>query len=743
MWVPIAVALLALVQSQPIGSLQGVVLDREAGAPIARVSVRVQATGATTVTGEDGRFLFTNLPAGDHELYVSAVDFLLVRRRVEVPAGGVADVTIVLTEGTGVYTETVDVSASEAGRAGVSPVEGRIRGIELLQLSGGLANDPLRAVQALPGVAASDDLRSEFAVRGSGPRQNNFVFEGLATPLLLHTVQQVRDSGSVAMMNGQVLDNVTLRNGSYAQRYGNRTGAELEFAMREGTRERFRAHASASVLEAAAVMEGPIGRSGRGSWLTSVRRSYMDLILRRIFTEQNVSFTFYDAQVKAVYDTSPSSRLELAVTTGRSNLDLRADEIRNPNELEDAANGGTVAVATWRLTPSRTWSVTQRAGVTAGNFENVARDGPVLDAGRARELIYRVDALAIPGGWATFEGGGEIRRSSAFAEQQRQVAGRLQVTDRIDGTGTTASVYAMADLAVNPRLSLAPGLRVDRWTTTRETAVSPWILGRWRVSDRMTVRWGGGVYRQPPALGEVLGARGGRDLTAERAIHGDAGVDGPLPGGFAWRATVYVRRERGMLRLPLVEPRLDGARLILGSTTTRWTNALNGSARGVEWLVERRARNGVSGWISYAYGRTRHRDTTTGEAFWGDFDQRHTINAFATYRTSDRMSVGVRFRAGSNLPATGYWTERDGVQYLSGERNLLRVPSYSRLDLRMDRTFTWTEKRLTLFVDVLNVTRRRNVRYLPPGIDRRTFAARGMFEGLIPLVPSVGALLEF
>ena len=48
----------------------------------------------------------------------------------------------------------------------------------------------------------------------------------------------------------QVLDDIALRNGSYPQRYGNRTGAELEFRLREGTREHLRAHAMTSLIDA-------------------------------------------------------------------------------------------------------------------------------------------------------------------------------------------------------------------------------------------------------------------------------------------------------------------------------------------------------------------------------------------------------------------------------------------------------------------------------------------------------------
>jgi hypothetical protein len=125
--------------------------------------------------------------------------------------------------------------------------------------------------------------------------------------------------------------------------------------------------------------------------------------------------------------------------------------------------------------------------------------------------------------------------------------------------------------------------------------------------------------------------------------------------------------------------------------------------RGVEWSIQRQAPNGLSGWASYALGFARYHDTAAGEPFWGHFDQRHTVNLYGMYRVSDRLSVSGRFRAGSNFLTTGYWTERGGAYFVGTERNTLRVPAYARLDARANRTFTWSQRRLTLFVEAINI----------------------------------------
>src|SRR5262249_3737163 len=152
--------------------------------------------------------------------------------------------------------------------------------------------------------------------RGAGLSQMSFTFEGVATPFLLHTVQQVHDSGSVAMVNGDVLDEISVSSGSYPQRYGNRIGAQVDFRMREGSRDRTHSQVNVSAIDASTVVEGPLGSARKGSWLASARKSYLDLVVDRLYPEQNISFGFADTQTKIVYDVNATHRLSWATTAG-------------------------------------------------------------------------------------------------------------------------------------------------------------------------------------------------------------------------------------------------------------------------------------------------------------------------------------------------------------------------------------------------------------------------------------------
>ena len=48
-----------------------------------------------------------------------------------------------------------------------------------------------------------------------------------------------------------------------------------------------------------------------------------------------------------------------------------------------------------------------------------------------------------------------------------------------------------------------------------------------------------------------------------------------------------------------------------------------------------------------------------------------------------------------------------------------------------------------LFGEIMNLLDRDNVRFNPPGINTATGRVSGLFESMIPIVPSAGILIEF
>jgi hypothetical protein len=113
------------------------------------------------------------------------------------------------------------------------------------------------------------------------------------------------------------------------------------------------------------------------------------------------------------------------------------------------------------------------------------------------------------------------------------------------------------------------------------------------------------------------------------------------------------------------------------------------------------------------------------------------------YRYSARTSFVAKLRIGSNFPITGYYAEQDGEFFVSDVRNTARLPAYARLDLRSNHSFAWSTRRLTLFAEVINVLNRENVRFEPPGVNPVTGRITKPYDTMLPIVPSVGLLIEF
>src|SRR5215510_1576553 len=107
--VPVAAGSFGRVQ-QATANVRGTVLDAANGTPVADASVQIQGTAHKAKTDSSGRFELTGVPAGRQTVYVSLVGFVLVRRPIELASGETLDLTIALTEGTGTYSETVNVT---------------------------------------------------------------------------------------------------------------------------------------------------------------------------------------------------------------------------------------------------------------------------------------------------------------------------------------------------------------------------------------------------------------------------------------------------------------------------------------------------------------------------------------------------------------------------------------------------------------------------------------------------------
>jgi hypothetical protein len=455
-----------------------------------------------------------------------------------------------------------------------------------------------------------------------------------------------------------------------------------------------------------------------------------------------------------VLDVGARHQVQLSGLAGRAHLD--ADQLGiGINDPLVATNRAWLGTLAWKYTPGPRLTWTHRAGVTGGAFNNRSLSRIVLDEGRSTDVSVRSDLTALVHPAVTLETGASVHWQDERLTKRRVVDPSRPPQIREDASldSRWTGGYVLSRWTLPRGALLGVGARIDHWDGTVQTTASPWINAQVRLGS-IDLVGGTGIYHQFPGFNAIVGLRGTPGLDAERAWHADLGVGRRFGSHLRAQVVLFHRDEARGLRLPGDDWQLVNGRPRAPLTDTKYDTRLDAEADGVELLVQRRSPNGLSGWASYTIGRYRQHDVVSGERFNGDFDQRHALNLYGLYRLTDRTSVAVKVRTSSNFPVRGYITELPATathpvpddqpaRYgLAETKNGVRLPVYSRVDLRANRTWTVQRGRLTLFVELMNVFGKENWRTGNGGI-RSDGEIVGLLDPLVPFVPSAGLLWEF
>lgn len=737
-------ALLVIAASVARGAdISGLVIDSTNGERLGRVHVQLSGTSHEAITGPDGEFNCKNVPPGDYTLQVSTVGYRPLKQRFTLEDTG-QRFEVQLQPDTLRHRETVQVDAGPFARE--EPRAVSLAGNELKNLASVITDDPLRAVQSMPGVTSNDDFQAQISLRGAGFQRIGLYLDGVLLHSPFHALQGDATSASVTLFNGDLLDSVNLHAAAPPVRFPDRTAGVLDFRTREGDRKRFSGRASASASNASMLVEGPFGRNERGSWLIAARKSYLQYIINLISDEPALAFGFSDVEGKVSYDLGAKHNVTTLVVDGRSGLDRAG--VRQPglNTILESDSHFTAMQAAWRYTPRSSFLITNRIAHLRERFENRNRDGLTLAANRGfEEWIGQSDATVVWGSHGTLDFGGTIRRQRDDGFFNR-LLGNPVITQRIEefrGGGYRAGTYAQQSWRAS-RAQFAVGLRWDRHSINRIATISPYGSIGLQLGPSLRLNFAWGQYAQFPDISQFFATTGRITLRPERATHLTASLEQRLGERTRLRIEAYNRDDRDLLFQPLFDPRVADGQIVIPPAKAPIENSQRGYARGVQIFLQRRTANGFTGWISYSYGKARVRDGVTQVSFPADYDQRHGVTLFGGYRIRPTVNVSAKWLYGSGLPIRGFFQRVQETIYLSADRNRLRLPDYKRLDLRINKAFIKDRWQMTLFAEVINALGRDNYRFDDfSSYDPRTGVARVRLEKMFPVLPSAGILFEF
>jgi hypothetical protein len=729
-----------------VGAIGGVVVNA-AGQPAEGVRVCALDTASCATSDARGAFRIGDLRAGAYRLEILPLEGLpFTSDPVDVRAGldGTVDITLPRMEN---FQETLMVTAPafrepEQVKNSSFLVEPR----QILKSAAAL-QDVSRYVQGLPGVViGSNDFRNDIIVRGGSPLENLFVVDNVEIPNINAFANFASAGGTVSLLDAQLIQDVTFLTGGYPAPYINRTSSVLQVTQREGNRKKFGGWATLGFAGAGAILEGPINE-GKGSWVLSARRSFLDL-----FT-QDVGFggvpVVYSLNAKAVYDLTPRDRIWLVNIAGIDEIRLGLSE---STDLEDQIANFDIRYNGWRSATGFNWQRTFGSrgvgllGITHSEAkvgqqvkdlvaqgvpppgvppEVVIARSPVVysEDSREGETTIKYDITVHLPFFDTVQAGGSVKAfrigytvESPYGNDTpySPVPGidPFFLDTRFQSYQTGAYLQASKQLA--PRVNVTLGGRVDHYGILSQARFSPRASVKVRLTDTLSWNSSVGSYYQQPAFLFVSAFPQNASLVPWRADHYVTGLAWSRAPGLRVTAEAYRKTYTDYpvaSDLPTVSLANIGDTFDVREILFPLTSAGEGYSEGVELFVEKRLTSKLYGQANLSFSRTRH--TGLDRLLRpGSFDYPFVFNLLGGYRLSPAWEVSARLSFLSGRPFTPYdqavsTAQRRGVYDLR-RVNAERAPDYGRVDIRVDRTFTAGGQPLNVFVGVQNVTNRRN-----------------------------------
>src|SRR5262245_45872977 len=478
-----------------VGALSGSVVDAS-GTPIAFATICVATTTQCVMADGRGAFRLENLRPREYALEVTPPgETPLPVGRFDVRAGVDQRLEITLPARDRFETTVTVIAPSTAAPPEVKTSVHLISSREIFRAAGA-RQDVSRYVQTVPGVViGSDDFRNDIIVRGGSPLENLFIIDNVEIPNINTFANFASAGGTVSILDPSMIRDVTFITGGYPASYTNRTSSVLQVTQREGSRDGVHGRASLGFAGAGGSVEGPIAK-GRGSWVASARRSFLDLFTNDIGVGGVP--VLYTVNGKAVYDLGANDRIWVVNVTGIDRIRLGMTDA-TPND-EEVFNLD-IRYRGWRSGTGVNWQhlfgsrgvglagVTSSVASVRQTVKDLVRNGvpptgtPAEEVIESSPLIYRADstesettikydATLTASSTSTFQFGASVKQfqvkydsaaplgfDSGYSRQPG--VNPFRIDERF--TASQSGAYAQVTHDLTRRLNLTGGGRFDRY----------------------------------------------------------------------------------------------------------------------------------------------------------------------------------------------------------------------------------------------------------------------------------------
>jgi TonB family protein len=730
-------------------NLRGRVMEMGTRVPV--VAAQIEAGGKTAFTDKDGRFALT-VPLGEVKVVVSDPAHAKYAVTEEIAEGKATEVTYWILRTALGDADTIVTGKREKREVSQTTITpGEIRRIA------GVNGDTVKVIQNLPGVARAPFGMGQLIVRGGNPRDTRVYVDGLPVPGVFHF------GGLYSIYSSELVQEVEFQPGNFGASSGRAIGGRINVVSRDPG-EKTHAVGDVNLYLGTGFWEGKVA-DGVGVALAA-RRSWADYFIRESMKKVergpgvSVAPQFYDFQGKVAWKPTPRDTLRLDTFGSLDRMvftSVRTGDLSNANVVKDETQ-----FYMGQLRYEHRFSENGRLLLAAGAGwqEVVAQFGDrFLETDRVWTSVYRAELRQRLLPWLELNVGGDAQWNPNV--DVAVTAGTLDVPGQISSglenqltpnrfhkrlSGYEAGVFAEATLRPLRWLKITPGVRAD-WhhSMTSLSWVDPRLAVRAELDEKTALKGGVGLYHQAPPVAYLTTEWGNPDLTYEQSWQYSLGVERKLLSHLSLDAEVYYKR---LSRLAL--PTSDIVQRDGRDVPLHFVSEGTGKAYGAELLLRWDPDGRFFGWVAYSLSRSKRDQSSNGgrlEQEGSDYDQPHNLVAVGNVELPEiweGLSAGFRFRYTSGNPyervrGAVYDADSDSYQPITTGRNNRRMPDFYQLDLRIDRKKTYRLWSMTTYVEVQNVTLRKNPEFPAYNYD---YKKQGWVTGM-GFFPAFGVRAEY
>ena len=722
--------------AQPVHQVKGTVIDKSSRQPLEFINVMIVGLNKGGVTNAEGKFSIGQVPPGIYRLQASAIGYKTVTTPEYILSTRDLHIQIEMEENQ-TELEGVTVTASPFRRDIESPVSLRIIGLQEIEKSPGANRDISRIVQSYPGVAFSPiGYRNDLIVRGGSPSENRFYLDGVEIPNINHFSTQGASGGPVGILNADLIREVNFYTGAFPTDKGNALSSVLDFKLRDGDMERNSLKATLGASEVSLASNGHLGK--KTSYLVSVRQSYLQFL----FDMLGLPFlpTFTDAQFKL--KTRFDARNELTVLglggIDKMKLNTKADDEDNeyilsylPKIQQETFTLGAVyrhyAGAHVQSVVASHSYLNNRNTKYQQNDESDPEHLMLRLRSTEQNTQLRLENSSSFRNWKVTVGTSLDYSQYSNTTFQKVYTDRAQTFDYHTYLGIMRwGLFGTVNYtSIDERFTASLGLRADANNYSAAMKdLSDQLSPRLSLSYQLTEHWSlsgnAGLYYQLPPY-TALGFKNNNGLYANKyALRYMQVSQGSV--GLNWRKgdTFEVSVEgfyKDYDKIPLSVA--DGIPLtckgndygVIGNELL--TSTAQGRSYGAELLLKWLVAKKLNLASSFTLFKSEYRTDKESEYIASAWDNRFIFNLRGTYNLPRHWSVGMKVSCIGGAPYTPYdadksslvtaWNAQGKPYYDYTRYNEERLPAFTQVDIRIDKTFYLKHCMLGFYIDLQNI----------------------------------------